>query len=553
MPFNGKVPLYAESDAYDRPCSGPAMSNRPALDGVAVILVEYRSGGLVADRASEALAAGAIVSVADNSGTYVGEGLVTRATTNVGFGAGCNLAVSALPAGADVLIFVNPDVEIDVHGLQVLAEAVRDGWTAVAPGIDTGGGHREQGFAVPSAARAIALAVADVIELHTPWRRRRASNARGVGDDHGRGVLEAEGRFASAAVLAVDRAGFEAVGGFDDSYFLYVEDLDLWARLANRGRVGFVPDVVARHAGSQGSGGMSVDRRMLLRWIGREQFLQRHGGRWRLVRFAHRALVGLLQTDDPMIAAVREALLRNHEPAVVSERARLASQKTTDAGEIDQQIRVGWSRAKLGIKGGDRVLDVGSGAFPCERADVLCERSLRRRHRSAIIDRPMVVADALALPFRDHAFGAVIASHLAEHVDRPDVLCSELERVARTGYVETPSRLFERLFPSSNHLWKVSRAGDAHLRFECVADGGTHWLERLGERLYPYYYAGTTRERPVYEAPLPLKGAVDRLAWLVRGILNRAGLTVTRVRFGDETPLRATVVGSSASDVGAHR
>jgi GT2 family glycosyltransferase len=52
----------------------------------------------------------------------------------------------------------------------------------------------------------------------------------------------------SGCALALDRAAFEHVGGFDPRYFLYVEDVDLAVRLrAAGGRLVVVPDAVVVH------------------------------------------------------------------------------------------------------------------------------------------------------------------------------------------------------------------------------------------------------------------------------------------------------------------
>ncbi len=112
----------------------------------------------------------------------------------------------------------------------------------------------------------------------------------------------------------------------------------------------------------------------------------------------------------------------------------------------------------------DLVLDVGSGQNPNLRADVLCDRfvldaSERAREGSLVVDRPLVVADAEDLPFRDGAFDFVICSHLLEHVRNPAKLLKELQRVARRGYIETPSSVHERLYGNPFHKWLVDLAG----------------------------------------------------------------------------------------------
>jgi ubiquinone/menaquinone biosynthesis C-methylase UbiE len=101
------------------------------------------------------------------------------------------------------------------------------------------------------------------------------------------------------------------------------------------------------------------------------------------------------------------------------------------------------------VEDGMLVVDIGSGAFPNPRADVLCDRELTdNRHRSgmaAVVDRPFVVADVTALLFRDGSIDFAIVSHLAEHVADPVAMCDELRRVAKAGYIETPSPLAEWL------------------------------------------------------------------------------------------------------------
>jgi SAM-dependent methyltransferase len=115
----------------------------------------------------------------------------------------------------------------------------------------------------------------------------------------------------------------------------------------------------------------------------------------------------------------------------------------------------------FGIGPTDLVLDVGSGQAPNLRADVLCDYFLTDHSERAcgaqpVVDRPLVVADAERLPFRDGAFDFVVCSHLLEHVRRPRRLLSELERVSRRGYIETPSRVHEQLYGNPFHKWFVS-------------------------------------------------------------------------------------------------
>jgi len=109
------------------------------------------------------------------------------------------------------------------------------------------------------------------------------------------------------------------------------------------------------------------------------------------------------------------------------------------------------------------VLDIGSGHSPHIRANVLVDKFyFNDRHRAGrpIILPPgkdFVVADVCALPFKDKVFDFVICSHVAEHIQDIDGFCTELNRIARRGYLETPSRLAEILRHSQNHRWYVSK------------------------------------------------------------------------------------------------
>ena len=110
-----------------------------------------------------------------------------------------------------------------------------------------------------------------------------------------------------------------------------------------------------------------------------------------------------------------------------------------------------------------RILDVGSGDGPSPAADVLCDRFVgddTERTAPIRLDRPFVSGDVECLPFRDGAFDFVYCSHLLEHTRDPSRAISELERVARAGYVEVPSEYLEKAALSTpTHYWFVSEEG----------------------------------------------------------------------------------------------
>ena len=262
---------------------------------VGLVAVEYHSDGRVADVARWAMDVGCSVAVTDNSSTYDGPGLVVRPGQNLGFGAACNWAVRALPGEASIIVLHNPDVSVAPAVLDELVCSVRRGEVdAVVPTI-IGAKPRPLGFRYPSAWREPALCLVDVVRL-----RRRRSGAQqssrhvaGFG-----GVVRRRRRFGSAALLVIRRSAFETVEGFDERYFLYGEDLDLWYRLTSAGfDLGFATHLEAHHAEGQGSAASSASR-TVLRWLSRELFAQLHeAGPRRWYRLVHRTLAPALPHD----------------------------------------------------------------------------------------------------------------------------------------------------------------------------------------------------------------------------------------------------------------
>ena len=117
----------------------------------------------------------------------------------------------------------------------------------------------------------------------------------------------------------------------------------------------------------------------------------------------------------------------------------------------------------MNIRPDDFVLEIGSGHNPKARSDVLCDKFItddEQRGGAIIADRPIVEADGQFLPFADRAFDYVICSHVLEHVEDPARLIAELERVARRGYIETPSEIGERIYGWHYHNWVVNLVED---------------------------------------------------------------------------------------------
>ena len=75
----------------------------------------------------------------------------------------------------------------------------------------------------------------------------------------------------SGALMLLPRATFEAVGGFDEGYFLHCEDLDLCRRVRERGSVVVCANEIRV---VHGKGGSSRSRPVFVAW-------HKHRGMWR--------------------------------------------------------------------------------------------------------------------------------------------------------------------------------------------------------------------------------------------------------------------------------
>ena len=137
---------------------------------------------------------------------------------------------------------------------------------------------------------------------------------------------------------------------------------------------------------------------------------------------------------------------------------------------------------------GRRVLDVGGWFAPLNLATHVIDREpyqTRRIENGRFQDAPerftsdsWIVHDVTQAPwpFADKYFDFCFCSHLLEDVDEPLAVCAEMIRVAKAGYIETPSRVREiftkqRAAPLTRLLGQKPIIGDPH----------HHWLvERAG-------------------------------------------------------------------------
>lgn len=125
----------------------------------------------------------------------------------------------------------------------------------------------------------------------------------------------------------------------------------------------------------------------------------------------------------------------------------------------------------LRIKRNEKVLEVGSGHNPHYRSNVVVEKFIDSNyHRSGNVmiypHQVFVNGDGENLPFDDKEFDYVICSQVLEHVDDPVTFIKEQCRVAKRGYMETPSLIGEFLFPKASHKWVILDIDNKLVLFE---------------------------------------------------------------------------------------
>lgn len=204
--------------------------------------------------------------------------------TNLGFGHGNNRGVRE--GRAPFVLFLNPDAAVDRGSLLRLVGELESNpeAAAAAPRIlgDDGELHQSlRRFPRLSSTYAQALFLHRLFP-HALWtdeliRRPQAYERPG------------EHEWVSGAAILVRRDAFEAVGGFDEGFFLYCEDTDLCARLrAAGGTVRYVPDAVVHHVG-----GASAPRPSLFPVAVASRVRYAHKHRTRALELVERAGIAL--------------------------------------------------------------------------------------------------------------------------------------------------------------------------------------------------------------------------------------------------------------------
>ena len=184
---------------------------------------------------------------------------VVRRATNGGFGAAVNAGASI--AEGDWLLISNSDLRIPSPALPRLLSAARVLMPAIVgpDSVDLDGRSEYPGRHFPNA-RQLAVTLALPLQRFSGSRWHLGLSGRVLP----RGSEPRRVDWLSGSCLLLPRREFAAVGGFDEGYFMYSEEVDLQRRLAEVGvHAWLLPEIVVTHEGGASSYGIDVGERMM--------------------------------------------------------------------------------------------------------------------------------------------------------------------------------------------------------------------------------------------------------------------------------------------------
>ncbi len=217
---------------------------------------------------------------------WAARGVVVLAqSVNLGFGRACNLGAAA--GNGEYVVLVNPDAVLHDGAIQALVDhlASRSG-----AGIVGGRTQRPDGVMDPMSCWGLPTPwslFCFATGLSTLFARTRLFDPESLGRWPRDTVREVG--MVSGCLLATTRNTWDALGGFDERYFMYGEDADLSVRARARGfRPEITPAAAATHAVGASSATSAAKRLLLFTGKATMQITHRSG-------FRRTAALGLLQ------------------------------------------------------------------------------------------------------------------------------------------------------------------------------------------------------------------------------------------------------------------
>jgi GT2 family glycosyltransferase len=229
----------------------------------------------------------------------VPQALVIRNEDNPGFSRACNQGANA--GDGELLLFLNSDVIPLPGAILKLAAFLRDNPTFVAAGgriVHPATNSPQVGFTLrgyPTLASQLAL----MLGLERVWPTNRVSRRQLMLDfDYDRTqTVEAQ---PAGACFICRRRDYEAIGGFDEGFYFWFEDVDLAWRLRTRGGIAYVHDAVFEHLGSETFKQWNRADLVVTRFRSQRRYFEKHRSSFD---------VKVLRAAVALLAAVRAAPL----------------------------------------------------------------------------------------------------------------------------------------------------------------------------------------------------------------------------------------------------
>jgi N-acetylglucosaminyl-diphospho-decaprenol L-rhamnosyltransferase len=203
---------------------------------------------------------------------------------NLGYGSGANRGAGV--STADLLVICNPDVVVDREALAKLKIAVECDRDLAIVGplvLEPGGTRYPSARRFPSLVEGAGHALAGLLAPGNRFSRRYRMDDLNTGR-----TMNVD--WVSGSFMLVRRQVFEELGGFDETYFMYGEDVDLCWRAHRAGwGVAYVPSASVTH-----QGGVTTKR------VPYRMLVAHHRS---ALRFAGRSLSGPRRLALPAIAA----------------------------------------------------------------------------------------------------------------------------------------------------------------------------------------------------------------------------------------------------------
>lgn len=226
---------------------------------------------------------------------------------NSGFGAGCNIGVAA--ATGEQLLFMNPDVIASVFSIQTLIDIKAKHKIGIAaPQQVSKYGKPQKVFDDFPSLLNQSKTLKSLLRIVLP---SRFPDPRGDYEQ----IVYCD--WVTGSVLLINRADFDAIGGWAGEYWMYVEDADLCRKAHDKGlSVAYVPAIEVIHAHG-GSSRINVDVKSMTKLeviISKHVYTARHTAG--LERWLTHTLIILLRLPMLIVASVLDLLTLRRVPAL---------------------------------------------------------------------------------------------------------------------------------------------------------------------------------------------------------------------------------------------